>query len=163
MHIQYRPATPGDIDACITLRGQTRQNSISRQQLADLGITASSWGAAVASGKLVGYIGVASNGIIGYCFGYADTGEIVVLAVLPDAEGKGIGKTLLLWVVRQMISKGYLRLFLGCSDDPAVRSYGFYRRLGWCTTGTIDERGDEILEYIVANADANRNAPCPCP
>jgi hypothetical protein len=31
-----------------------------------------------------------------------------------------------------------------------VRSYGFYRHLGWRSTGSFDDRGDEILEYRLA-------------
>jgi hypothetical protein len=35
---------------------------------------------------------------------------------------------------------GLARLFLGCSSDPKVRSYGFYRHLGWRSTGVTDAR-----------------------
>jgi hypothetical protein len=38
-------------------------------------------------------------------------------------------------------------LFLGCAADPAVRSYGFYRHLGWRSTSTFNEAGDEVLEF----------------
>lgn len=41
------------------------------------------------------------------------------------------------------------RLFLACSSDPNVRSYGFYRHLGWMATGEHDEAGDEILQLRV--------------
>lgn len=44
---------------------------------------------------------------------------------------------------------GHTRLFLGCSPDPESRSYGFYRHLGWRSTGTYDQYGDEILEMFV--------------
>lgn len=44
---------------------------------------------------------------------------------------------------------GFDRLFLGCSSDPQTRSYGFYRHLGWKSTGTIDQHQDEILEYFL--------------
>ena len=43
---------------------------------------------------------------------------------------------------------GHQRLFLGCSADPQSRSYGFYRHLGWRSTGEFDAHGDEILEYF---------------
>ena len=150
MPIHYRPATTADIDACITLRGQTRENAISRQQLADLGITLASWGAEVDSGQLVGQLGVSNAGIVGYCFGDTGTGEVVVLALLPQAEGQGLGKALLARVVSQLLALGHGRLFLACSNDPAVRSYGFYRHLGWRSTGAIDGRGDELLELVTA-------------
>jgi ribosomal protein S18 acetylase RimI-like enzyme len=78
------------------------------------------------------------NGVIvGYCFGDKDTGEIVVLAVLPQYEGRGIGKTLLLQLVEDLQSLGYKRLFLGCSSDSSHRSHGFYRHLGWRSTGSF--------------------------
>lgn len=150
MPVYCRPANADDIDTCITLRGQTRENAISRQQLADLGITLASWSAEVVSGKLVGFAGVSNAGIVGYCFGDTGTGEIVVLALLPAAEEKGLGKALLSRVVRQLVALGHGRLHLACSNDPAVRSYGFYRHLGWRSTGAIDGRGDEILELATA-------------
>ena len=73
--LQYRKAVPGDSAECIVLRGRTRQNSVSAGRLASLGITAESWGF---------------------------TGEVVVLAVLPEFEGQGIGKTLLSKVVQDL-------------------------------------------------------------
>ena len=42
---------------------------------------------------------------------------------------------------------GHIRLFLDCSPDPKDRSYGFYRHLGWQSTGALDTHGDEILEF----------------
>jgi ribosomal protein S18 acetylase RimI-like enzyme len=84
--------------------------------------------------------------IVGYCFGDKHTGEIVVLAVLPQYEGCGIGKALLLQIVEDLRSFGYRRLFLSCSGDSSHRSYGFYRHLGWRPTGSFDVNDDEILE-----------------
>lgn len=85
--------------------------------------------------------------LVGYCFGDLASGEVVVLALLPAYEGKGIGRKLLDLVVTQLHAKGHQKLFLGCSGDPQSRSYGFYRHLGWRATGAIDQYGDEVLEY----------------
>lgn len=95
---------------------------------------------------LVGYVARQGDAIEGYCFGDAQTGEVVVLALLPDAEGHGIGRALLESVVRALADAGHQRLFLGCSKDPLVRSHGFYRHLGWRPTGQVDANDDEILE-----------------
>ncbi|SUX30650.1 Acetyltransferase (GNAT) family [Chromobacterium vaccinii] len=86
--------------------------------------------------------------IVGYCFGEAASGEIVVLALLPVCEGIGVGKALLAQVMAILRDAGHQRLFLGCSSDPAVRSHGFYRYLGWTSTGEVDKYGDEMLEYV---------------
>jgi ribosomal protein S18 acetylase RimI-like enzyme len=132
----------------IQLRGLTRENAISEQRLRDLGITAESWGGDIRSGRLLGCVAKASGNLVGYCFGDTVTGEVVVLAVLPAHEGQGLGAGLLRWVVEHLRALGHTRLFLGCSNDRAVRSYGFYRHLGWKSTGECDPHGDEVLEKL---------------
>lgn len=142
----YRPATPADAAACIRLRGLTRENAVSAQRLAGLGITAASWGEGIRSGALPGWVCELGGEMAGYGFGDAASGEVVVLALLPHAEGLGIGRALLARVVALLQAQGHRRLFLGCAADPAVRSHGFYRHLGWRSTGTVDAHGDEVLE-----------------
>ena len=87
--------------------------------------------------------------IVAYCFGSRETGEIEVLAVLPDFEYRGIGRELLSRMVRTLAELGHDRLFLACSPLPESRSHGFYRHLGWRSTGTYDASGDEILELFI--------------
>jgi GNAT superfamily N-acetyltransferase len=145
--VQWRPAVAGDIAACIVLRGQTRENSVSAARLAEAGITEASWAQQVNSGELLGVVAQCEGRLVGYCFGASTTGEVVVLALLPAFEGRGLGKALLQWVMRALRACGHQRLFLGCADDPAVRSWGFYRHLGWRTTGSRDAHGDEVLEH----------------
>ncbi|CAN7380761.1 GNAT family N-acetyltransferase [Bosea sp. LjRoot90] len=147
MTIAYRRAVPEDTPACVVLRGKTRENAFSVERLAAAGVTLESWRSAIADGSLPGHVATVGDEIVGYCFGERETGEIVVLALLPDHEGQGVGKALLKLVVDELRALGFARLFLGCSSDPAVRSYGFYRHLGWTSTGTFDDRDDEILEY----------------
>jgi N-acetylglutamate synthase-like GNAT family acetyltransferase len=144
----YRRATPHDIAECIELRGKTRENAISVERLRELGITHESWRRDVADGLLPCYLCLDEGKLVGYCFGNKSTGEIVVLALLPDWEGRGIGKCLLNMIVQDFVQLGFQRLFLGCASNPKVRSYGFYRYLGWTSTGTFDAANDEVLEYF---------------
>ena len=148
--LQYRPAVPADAAACVLLRGQTRENAVSAERLARAGITVQSWGDDIAAGRLPGHVCTLQGELVGYCFGDRQTGEVVVLALLPPFENLGIGKHLLSLVVRDLRSFGHTRLFLGCSSDPASRSYGFYRHLGWRSTGAVDGNDDEVLELIGA-------------
>ena len=97
------------------------------------------------SGSLPGHVCHHDGQLVGYCFGERDTGEIIVLALLPEFEGLGLGKTLLELVITELRAQGHQRLFLGCSRDPASRSYGFYRYLGWTATGETDKYGDDVL------------------
>lgn len=144
----YRLAVPEDSAACVDLRGKTRQNAISAQRLAAAGITAESWGDDIRRGALPGHVCLVDGRIVGYCFGARSSGEVVVLALLPDYENQGIGRCLLDKVIDDLRSAGFTRLFLGCSRDPATRSFGFYRHLGWRSTGSFDAAGDEVLEFF---------------
>lgn len=150
MTIAYRQAVPDDTPACIVLRGMTRENAFSVERLAEVGVTLESWRASIADGSLPGHVATEGDRIVGYCFGERETGEIAVLALLPEHEGQGVGRTLLNLVVADFKGFGFARLFLSCSADPASRSYGFYRHLGWRSTGSFDDRDDEILEYRLA-------------
>lgn len=149
MTVTYRKAVPDDTHDCIVLRGLTRENAFSVERLAERGITLESWRTGIVDGSLPGHVATENGKIVGYCFGHSDTGEIAVLALLPSQEGKGIGKALLALMIEELGQLGFERLFLGCATDPQVRSYGFYRHLGWRSTGSFDEAGDEMLEYLL--------------
>ncbi len=69
MPVVYRPAVPADAAACIDLRGRTRENAFSAEQLAALGITVKSWAAGIAQG------GFRSHGFYRH-LGWRPTGEI---------------------------------------------------------------------------------------
>jgi GNAT superfamily N-acetyltransferase len=148
VQIEYRTATPLDAEECIRIRGLTRENAVSSQVLAEIGITVESWAEGIESGELPGFVCMSGTHMAGYCFGAAATGEVVVLALLPEFEGQGIGRELLSRVVSALGTLGHNKLFLGCSADPTVRSYGFYRHLGWQGTGVVDRHGDEVLELV---------------
>ncbi|MEO9383451.1 GNAT family N-acetyltransferase [Chromobacterium phragmitis] len=146
--ITYRAAHPDDVAICIVIRGQTRENAISETSLNELGITRDSWAQSVRAGTLPGVVAEAEGSIVGYCFGDSHSGEVVVLALLPDFEGIGVGRALLTRVMAILRDAGHRRLFLGCNSDPQVRSHGFYRRLGWVSSGEVDQYGDEMLEFV---------------
>jgi GNAT superfamily N-acetyltransferase len=149
MPVEFKAAPPDLSAEYIRLRGLTRENAVTEDRLRSLGITAETWANHILSEELKGFIAEADQDIVGYCFGDVESGEVVVLAVRPAFEFQGIGQRLLALVVDQLRQRGHTKLFLGCSADPTVRSHGFYRHLGWRSTGTVDERGDEILELLL--------------
>lgn len=148
MNIVYRKAVADDTAACIALRGKTRENAFSVEELKAVGVTHASWRDGIDDGSFPGYVATHEGELAGYCFGDRETGEILVLALLPEYESRGVGKTLLRLMTDEFKSIGFARLFLSCSSNPRVRSYGFYRHLGWRPTGEIDAANDEVLEYF---------------
>ncbi len=153
--IQITPAVPEDSFECIRIRGLTRENAVPEERLRAYGITAESWAKNIGTGRWPGWVARRAGRLVGYCFGAADTGEVVVLALLAHEEGQGLGKRLLGLTIEDLKEQGHLRLFLGCAADPGVRSHGFYRHLGWKSTGTFDQHGDEVLELHARDAPAN--------
>ena len=148
MTITFQPAPAHLAADYVRLRGLTRENAVPEERLRALGITAESWAQDIRSKTLQGMMALSDRQMVAYCFGNSNSGEVVVLAVLPSFEGQGIGRQLLSLVVELLHRQGHTRLFLACAADPAVRSHGFYRHLGWRSTGTFDERGDELLELM---------------
>ncbi len=148
--IKYRKTLSSDFNRCIEIRSRTRQNPISAEQLAVYGITADAQAPLFDNGTIVGFVAESDNEIIGFCSGHTETGELLVLALLPKYEGLGIGKKLLQLVTDLLFVKGFKKLWLAASPNPEIRAHGFYRHLGWKFSGRIDEQGDQILELKLA-------------
>lgn len=146
MMLTFRAAQPEDAIACIVLRGQTRQNSFSEEALAALGITLQTWEQGIREATSPGFVCLQSEALVGMCFFDSKSGEILVVAIHPEHEGCGIGKVLLEMALEALKALGHTRSLLGCNADPASRSHGFYRHLGWKPTGETDTLGDEVLE-----------------
>ena len=88
--------------------------------------------------------------VVGRCVASLQSGEILFVGVLPSYEDLGIGRTLLASACQWHRASGAARIWLQTFPDPALRSYGFYRAVGWRPTGERTEDGDEILEYPIA-------------
>ena len=143
--MQYRRAIPNDLPACIGVRGRTRDNPLSAEYLASLGVTPESWSPLMERQQIQGFVAESASEIVGFCFGDQRSGEVLVLAVLPDFEGEGIGRRLLSLITEILFAYGHHELWLAASPHPDVRAHGFYRRLGWAWRGETDNIGDQIL------------------
>jgi hypothetical protein len=69
MNLVYRTAIPADTKDCIRLRGLTRENAVSKDRLATLGITAESWAKDFQDGASPGFVCIQAGEMAGYCFG----------------------------------------------------------------------------------------------
>jgi len=141
--MRYRAMKREDVDEVLRVRTLTRENALTTEQLAGLGITPESTRDLLGD-DVKGWVCEESGAILGFAMGDALSGEVLVLAVLAQHEGRGIGRELLGTVRDWLFSRGHSGLWLLTNPDPAVRSHGFYRRLGWRPTG--ERRGrDEVL------------------
>ena len=147
MQIEFRDVAPEDFDRCIEIRGMTRDNPVPAEILMQFGVTKEAWVPLVREKSIVGVVAEAKGEVVGFCSGDVHSGELLVLALLPEYEGRGVGKNMLDLVTDKLFAPGIDKLWLAASPDPEIRAHGFYRHVGWSPTGLIDESGDEVLEY----------------
>ena len=138
-----RAMTVADIPATIAVRLSTRENAITLDEMRDhYGVTPDSIAAALAR-DAAGWVAEVAGQVVGFAMGDGATGEVTVVAVHPDHEGRGLGGALLARVEDWLFARGHARLWLLASPDPGVRATGFYARRGWRAAG--EERGGDIV------------------
>jgi ribosomal protein S18 acetylase RimI-like enzyme len=140
--ITYRELQPADMAAIFEVRIKTWHNPHGAEELLRLGITPESVIAMLHTSNR-GWVAVDAGHVIGFVMGNQQTGEMWVIAVLPDYENRGVGRRLLTLVEDWLWSTGWKALWLTTDPDENFRAVGFYRRLGW-----VDwkfENGDRFM------------------
>lgn len=144
-------AGPADVAAMFEIRAQTRDNAISPERLALLGITPASLLDALEQGDVCGWLAIdGQDQALGFCNLDPASGEVLVLAVRAGCEGQGLGRALLAAAVSHLQSVGGPTPWLMAGADPTLRSHGFYRALGWRPSGRLDAHGDEELRLTAS-------------
>ena len=144
MCMQYREMRQEDIAAIFRVRTSTRENRMTMEELANLDITAESVSQAL-NIMTKGWVCEEAGKILGFTVGDGDIGEMLVVAVLPEAEGRGIGRQLMGLVQNWLFSNGHQELWLMENPEPTLRAYSFYRKLGWMPTGEY-KHGEQVLK-----------------
>jgi ribosomal protein S18 acetylase RimI-like enzyme len=128
--IQFREVTPSDVPSLLDVRTRTRENTYTLEQLTALGITEDTVvGKLAASFK--GWAGLFDDSVVGFCIADRGTGELWVIAVLPEFERQGIGDRLMALAEEWLWASGCDRAWLTTDVDTTLRAYGFYRHRGW--------------------------------
>ena len=115
----------------------------------EYGITHASLAEAL-KGPERGWVCVEGTRIVGFIMAEPVSGEISVLAVRQEYEGRGVGARLLELACNWLFSTGHDELFLMTSPEPAFRAYGFYQALGWTPT---DEISHDDERFTLTRAD----------
>ncbi|MRD48056.1 GNAT family N-acetyltransferase [Caenimonas koreensis] len=145
--MSIRPITPADIPALFHVRPRTRENALTLDELRALGITPESV-ATWLEGSTCGWLWQTPAGeVVGFCMAEKDAGELLVIALLPEYEGRGIGGQLMQHAESWLAQSGRTRAWLTTDIDPTLRAYGFYRHRGW--TDWKIERGMRWMEITL--------------
>jgi len=139
----FREMEPRDIDRCIEVRTLVRENRYSREALRQVGITGESVARLLATTHK-GWVCEADQRVVGFSMGNRSNGEFWVVAVLPEYEGRGIGRKLMELAVQWLRAGGCAEIWLWTSPDVNTRAYALYRKSGWEDCGV--QNGQRIMK-----------------
>ena len=125
-----REIEPDDIPELFAVRVVTRENALTLEDLARLGITPESVLASLGSTHR-GWAWTVEGRIVGFAMGDRSSGEMGVIALLPEYEMQGIGAALMTRVEDWLFSEGWDEIWLTTDEDTSLRAYGFYLKRGW--------------------------------
>lgn len=127
MTVTIRDAAEEDIPAIFEVRTSVRENHLSLEQMAELGITSETIRQALCQEPCI-WVAVQGAHVVG--FSMADAADACLFAafVRPKWAGQGIG--------RRLMERAEAFLFerhssIWLHTDGASRAAGFYERLGW--------------------------------
>ena len=126
----YREIQPDDMDAIFDVRVRTWHNPNGAAEMAQMGITHESVIALMQSSHR-GWLAEENGEAVGFAMGDKTSGEMWVIAVLKEFEGRGVGRELLGRVENWLFAEGCDPLWLTTDVDENLRAVGFYRHLGW--------------------------------
>ncbi|MBP0616629.1 GNAT family N-acetyltransferase [Jiella mangrovi] len=141
MMISIRDAINDDIPAIFEVRTNVRENHLSVEQLAEMGITFETIREALRQHPCI-WVAEQEGRIVGFSMVDVEDACLFAAFVRPDREGLGIG--------RQLVERAEAFLFeryssIWLETDGSSRAAGFYERLGWKRIEGL-ESGDARFE-----------------
>jgi GNAT superfamily N-acetyltransferase len=128
--VTFREIQPEDIPAIFEIRIATWHNPNGRVELTKMGITPHTVRQMMVDSHRGWLCEIEGRGV-GFAMGNKKTGEMWVIAVLKEFEGRGIGKELLRSVEDWLWSEAWQEIWLTTDTDESLRAVGFYRHAGW--------------------------------
>ena len=143
MTVHTRQVCAEDGPALMAVRAATRENPFSLGALAAAGINSESLASGRRAGTLAGWLSetAPAGEVVGFCLANVPDAELWVVAVLPDFEGRGIGRELLARTEALLWAAGHSTAWLWTSTDRSLRAYEFYAAAGWREEA---ERGERL-------------------
>ena len=145
MQIHIRVATQDDVDTLFAIRTLVVQNYLSREQMADLGITPQVLADRIQEADCAWIAQVGGQPVAFSMVDLAE-GEVFAMFVLQTHENLGLGRKLMA-VAEAALFELHDTLFLITDGRDEVRANGFYRRLGWSVVATAE--GDKDRKSVV--------------
>lgn len=137
--------TPADLPDAFRIRTAAKENPFPMEALISVGITEESVTQMLATTHR-GWVCEVDENIVGFAMGNRSVGELWVVAVLLEHEGKGIGRRLMHLVQNWLFSEGWEKLWLVTGVAPS-RAFRMYYKLGWQDCGPVGEGVERRMEF----------------
>ena len=128
--VTFREIAAADVSALFDVRTRTRENTVTLEQLQRHGINPQSVTEALRQ-TTKGWLCEDMGSVVAFSMADRATSEFLVIAVLPEYEGKGVGGKLMALAEEWLAASGCGRAWLTTDLDTSLRAYGFYRKRGW--------------------------------
>ena len=137
-----REATLVDIPALVEVRASVKENVLTSHIPIER----------IAAGLETrgrGWVAEQEGRVIGFSMADREESMIWALFLLPEWEGRGLGRRLLAQAVEWLCGEGSESIFL--TTEAGSRAEGFYAHLGWVRAGMTD--GGEVRFELRCPAD----------
>lgn len=152
MTLAIRVATASEVPILGIIRTSVRENHLSLEQMIDYGITPERIARLITTTGRA-FIGAIDGEDAGFSIADAEQSCIFGMFVLPDYEGRGLGRALMAEAEGFLYSAGCAEVWLEAGAAPGLRAHGFYPHLGWRDDGTMP---DGQLRFVKTRAELAR-------
>lgn len=143
MSFEVRRALPADVATLFAIRTSVRENPMTHEELAALGVTERSVARMLATGTGPGWVAETAGHALGFSMAKVAERELFALFVLPDAERRGVGNALHHEAISFLFELAHAPVFL--STGYGTRAHRFYLRRGWIE---VSSEGDDVFMQL---------------
>lgn len=127
MNVSLRAAQLSDVDSIFDVRTSVIENHLSREEMQQMGITASVVAEMIEQSRCA-WVATVNDSVVGFSMILPGEGCLFAAFVLPEYEGRGIGRSLVQLAEHELF-KHHETVWL--ETDENSRAAHFYMQLGW--------------------------------
>ncbi|CAM4087187.1 MULTISPECIES: GNAT family N-acetyltransferase [Lelliottia] len=143
MNISTRAAQLSDIDSIFDVRTSVVENHLSREEMQQMGINESVVADMIKQSRCA-WVATVNDNVIGFSMILPDDGCLFAAFVLPEYEGRGIGRSLVQLAEHELFKHHEIAWL---ETDKNSRAAQFYVQLGWGNKKNINDTDIRLEKY----------------
>lgn len=134
MNINIRQAQAYDVEGIFSVRTSVTENHLSREEMRGMGISETTVCNMIEE-DLCAWVATDDDEVVGFSMILREKGSLFALFVLPEYEGRGIGRRLI-QIAEQELFRQHEVVWLETNKNS--RAAKFYIQLGWGSKTTLN-------------------------